>query len=129
MFCFSQFLTKNPRKRLGAFGDTAAIKRHPFFKRINWIALLEKWVKPPLRRHSIALIEKRVKPPLRRHSIALLEKRVMPPLGPYIIALLEKRVKPPRGPHSMDVSSSDCVFISCHKHLSVNCMLVGVVAG
>ena len=81
MFCFSQFLTKNPRKRLGAFGDTAAIKRHPFFKSINWIALLKK------------------------------------------------RVKPPLGPHSMDVSSSDCVLISCHKHLSVNCMLVGVVAG
>ncbi len=33
--------------RLGAFGNAHAIKSHPFFKSINWKALLEKRVKPP----------------------------------------------------------------------------------
>jgi hypothetical protein len=62
---------KNPQRRLGSFGDTWAIKRHPFFKTIDWTALLEKRVKPPLQAHK------------------------------------------------MVVSSSDLVFISFHKHLSV----------
>lgn len=34
--------------RLGAAGDVNAIKRHPFFENINWTAVLEKRVQPPL---------------------------------------------------------------------------------
>jgi len=70
-FVSCQFLTKNPKRRLGRSGKTSAIKSHQFFKTINWKALLAKKVKPPL------------------------------------------------GPRSVDVSSSDSVFISCYKHLSV----------
>jgi len=55
IFCFSQFLPKNPQRRLGAFGDTRAIKDHRFFKTINWRALLEKRVKPPLGARSIGV--------------------------------------------------------------------------
>jgi len=80
IFCFSQFLTKDPWRRLGAFGNTAAIKRHPFFNAINWIAVLQKLVKPPL------------------------------------------------GPRSMDVSSSDPVFISSHKHLWVQLHVSGGIS-
>ena len=61
----------DPRSRLGSSDDITATKRNPFFETIDWTALLEKEVKPPL------------------------------------------------GPLSMDVSSSDSVFISCHKHFSV----------
>jgi len=51
------FLTKNPQRRLGAFGDVRAIKGHPFFKTINWRALLEKQVKPPLEARSMDIIQ------------------------------------------------------------------------
>jgi hypothetical protein len=34
-------------------------------------------------------------------------------------ALQEKRVKPPQKPKIMKVSSTDSVFISCHKQLLV----------
>ena len=42
-----KFLTTNPRRRLGVGGDTRAILRHPFFKKVNWEAVLEKRVTPP----------------------------------------------------------------------------------
>jgi serine/threonine protein kinase len=42
-----KFLTTNPRRRLGVGGDTRAILRHPFFKKVNWKAVLEKRVAPP----------------------------------------------------------------------------------
>ena len=71
MVLVTGFLTKDPQRRLGAFGNAYAIKTHAFFKSINWEALLEKQVKPPFK------------------------------------------------PHNMDVSSTDSVFISCHKQLSV----------
>ena len=35
-------------------------------------------------------------------------------------ALREKRVKPPQKPKIMKVSSTDSVFISCHKQFLVN---------
>ena len=41
------FLDPNPRRRLGARGDTLSILRHPFFKNMNWLAVLEKRVTPP----------------------------------------------------------------------------------
>ena len=40
------FLDPNPRRRLGARGDTLSILRHPFFKNVNWLAVLDKRVKP-----------------------------------------------------------------------------------
>jgi hypothetical protein len=42
------FLNKDPRKRLGADGDTRSILKHPFFKTVNWEAVLQKRVAPPL---------------------------------------------------------------------------------
>jgi serine/threonine protein kinase len=41
------FLHPNPRRRLGARGKTSSILRHPFFKKVNWKAVLQKRVKPP----------------------------------------------------------------------------------
>ena len=41
------FLDPNPKRRLGARGDTPSILRHPFFKKVNWQAVLQKRVKPP----------------------------------------------------------------------------------
>ena len=41
-------LEPNPRRRLGARGATRSILRHPFFKTVNWEAVLEKRVAPPL---------------------------------------------------------------------------------
>lgn len=46
------FMTKNPNKRLGCVvsqGGEAAIKVHPFFKEIDWVALEQKKVKPPFK--------------------------------------------------------------------------------
>ncbi|XP_063918746.1 calcium-independent protein kinase C-like isoform X1 [Zophobas morio] len=46
------FMTKNPNKRLGcvtSHGGEAAIKVHPFFKEIDWLALEQKKVKPPFK--------------------------------------------------------------------------------
>ncbi|ORZ35659.1 hypothetical protein BCR44DRAFT_1461002 [Catenaria anguillulae PL171] len=41
-------LTKDPRKRLGAGAlDADEIKRHPFFKGVDWDALLAKRIPPP----------------------------------------------------------------------------------
>jgi hypothetical protein len=39
-----------------------------------------------------------------------------------------KRVKPQLGPRSMEVSSSDSVYISCHKHLSVQLRVSGGIS-
>ena len=41
------FLNPNPIHRLGARGDIRSILRHPFFKKVNWQAVLLKRVKPP----------------------------------------------------------------------------------
>ena len=38
----TKFLQTNPRHRLGVGGDTRAILRHPFFKTVDWEAVLEK---------------------------------------------------------------------------------------
>lgn len=41
---------KNPRKRLGSGKtDAAEIKSHPFFKNVNWDAVLQKKIKPPFK--------------------------------------------------------------------------------
>lgn len=42
-----QLLTKDPTKRLGSSSkDAEEIKKHPFFKGIDWSAILQKKVKP-----------------------------------------------------------------------------------
>uniref|UniRef100_A0A0D9UXE3 non-specific serine/threonine protein kinase n=1 Tax=Leersia perrieri TaxID=77586 RepID=A0A0D9UXE3_9ORYZ len=40
-----QLLTKNPKKRLGSVMGSAEVKRHPFFKGVNWA--LVRSVRPP----------------------------------------------------------------------------------
>ena len=43
-----QLLTREPEKRLGSGrGDAEEIKRHPFFKGVNWDDMLAKKVPPP----------------------------------------------------------------------------------
>ena len=44
-----KFLRPDPRLRLGARGDTRSILRHHFFKKVDWEALLQKRVKPPVK--------------------------------------------------------------------------------
>ena len=44
----NMLLEPNPRRHLGARGATRSILRHPFFKTVNWEAVLEKRVAPPL---------------------------------------------------------------------------------
>ncbi|KAI8590139.1 kinase-like domain-containing protein [Geranomyces variabilis] len=46
----NKLLQKNPTKRLGSGGaaGAAAVKRHPFFKRIDWTRLAARDVAPPL---------------------------------------------------------------------------------
>jgi len=42
-----RLLEKNPTKRLGALGDGAEVKAHPFFKDVDWHAVLCKTVRMP----------------------------------------------------------------------------------
>ena len=44
----TNFLNKDPSRRLGAHGDTRSILLHPFFKTVNWVAVLQKRVTPPV---------------------------------------------------------------------------------
>ncbi|XP_018901176.1 ribosomal protein S6 kinase alpha-5 isoform X2 [Bemisia tabaci] len=43
----SQLLVKDPRKRLGGDKDAEELKKHPFFKDMNWVALAKKAIKAP----------------------------------------------------------------------------------
>jgi serine/threonine protein kinase len=45
----NMFLTSCPIHRLGARGDTRSILMHPFFKKVNWEAVLQKRVTPPVK--------------------------------------------------------------------------------
>jgi hypothetical protein len=47
MFCYFQFLIKDPKIRLGAHGNTGAIQGHPFIESIDWTAVEEKCMEPP----------------------------------------------------------------------------------
>ncbi|KAJ9157831.1 Non-specific serine/threonine protein kinase [Pleurostoma richardsiae] len=42
-------LNRNPKHRLGATDDAEELKRHPFFKDIDWDALSKKLITPPFR--------------------------------------------------------------------------------
>merc|ERR1712126_94797 len=46
----SLLLERNPRRRLGSgYDDVEELKRHPFFKNINWTRLYQKKIKPTYR--------------------------------------------------------------------------------
>jgi hypothetical protein len=45
----NNFLEGDPTRRLGANGDTSSILMHPFFKAVNWKAVLQKRVKQPVK--------------------------------------------------------------------------------
>ena len=45
---FYQCLNKDPTQRLGA-ENTGDIKNHPWFKNIDWTAVLEKKIDPPIK--------------------------------------------------------------------------------
>jgi hypothetical protein len=55
-----ELLARNPKKRLGsrandpAGADVEAIKAHPFFAGVDWVALLERRVTPPWRPAAVA---------------------------------------------------------------------------
>ena len=42
-------LNRNPKHRLGANGDAAELKAHPFFNDVDWVALSQKQVIPPFK--------------------------------------------------------------------------------
>jgi len=44
----NMFMETDPRRRLGARGDTRSIFIHPFFKTVDWEAMLQKRITPPL---------------------------------------------------------------------------------
>lgn len=51
-FYFSQFLTKNPSRRLGcvaAEGGETAVTSHPFFTGIDWNKLNQRELEPPFK--------------------------------------------------------------------------------
>jgi hypothetical protein len=43
------FLETDPRRRLAARGDTRSILMSPFLKAVNWEAVLQKHVTPPVK--------------------------------------------------------------------------------
>nr|AHZ63800.1 neochrome [Paraphymatoceros hallii] len=45
-------LHRDPASRLGAFRGASDIKRHPFFRAVNWPLI--RWTNPPLLRHGLA---------------------------------------------------------------------------
>jgi hypothetical protein len=52
----NMFLETDPRLRLGARGDTRSILMHPFFKAVNWEAVLQKRVTPPVKHRILELL-------------------------------------------------------------------------
>jgi hypothetical protein len=42
-------LTRDPSKRLGSGSDAVEIKKHPFFKDIDWEKLYQKKIDPPFK--------------------------------------------------------------------------------
>ena len=54
MFCYFRFLTEDATIRLGAYGNTGAIREHPFFRGMDWEALQQKCMEPPLNPHEVS---------------------------------------------------------------------------
>lgn len=42
-----KLLNRNPKKRLGTYGGADEIKKHPFFKAIDWKKLFDRAYKAP----------------------------------------------------------------------------------
>jgi len=51
-----KFLHPDPRRRLGVLCDTRSILRHAFFKKVNWEAVLEKRVTPPVKLPTLEFV-------------------------------------------------------------------------
>ena len=56
MSVLRNFLQPDPRCRLGARGDALSILKHPFFKTVNWEAVLQKLVTPPLKPQTLEFL-------------------------------------------------------------------------
>jgi hypothetical protein len=54
MLCYFQFLIKDLARRLGAQGNTGAIREHPFFESIDCNAVEEKCMEPQIKEVSSA---------------------------------------------------------------------------
>ena len=86
------FLNTDPSRRLGAHGDTRSILLHPFFKTVNWVAVLQKRVTPPVKPVTVELLTVDPDAPgdahdlgtnssiEKRHHEAILEKPRLQPL-------------------------------------------------
>jgi len=59
----NMFMETDPRRRLGACGDTRSILIHPFFKTVNWEAMLQKRVTPPLNPVTLEFLTKGLEAP------------------------------------------------------------------
>lgn len=47
-------MVKDPKKRLGYTNDAAEIKKHPFFKDVDWAAYANLKVTPPYRPYIVS---------------------------------------------------------------------------
>ena len=111
----NMLLVLDPRRRLGAHGDTRSIQgdtrsiqRHPFFKAVNWKAVFEKRVTPPVNPLTLEFLAVDAEAPgdacdLARtpsientHCEAIVEK---PPLQPLT---LDFRTVEPEAPGEAD---------------------------
>jgi serine/threonine protein kinase len=93
----TNFLNKDPSRRLGARGDTHSILLHPFFKTVNLGALLQKHPTPPFKPVTLEFLTVNPDTPgdehdlgrnpsiENRHREATLEQ---PPLQPLIAKCL-----------------------------------------
>ena len=59
----NMLMETDPRRRLGARGDTRSILIHPFFKTVNWEAMLQKRVTPPLNPVTLEFLTKDLEAP------------------------------------------------------------------
>jgi len=52
----NMFLNTDPRRHLGARSDTRSILMHPFFKVVNWEAVLQKCVTLPVKPMTVEFL-------------------------------------------------------------------------
>jgi len=53
MFCYFQFLNKDPARRLGSDGESRAIREHPFFETVDWMAVEERRMARPREKFKV----------------------------------------------------------------------------
>jgi novel protein kinase C epsilon type len=56
MMFLSGFMTKNPARRLGCIDGEDSIRKHPFFKDMDWDLLEQRKVRPPFRPKVVSYI-------------------------------------------------------------------------